>query len=68
VLIPRPLTRVTRPVEPRGDGPALEDGPDVEGAGAAAAGPTVPRQRRDAYTLYAEIYALRLQQDQAARG
>ena len=26
----------------------------------SGAGVTVPRQRRDAYTLYAEIYALRL--------
>jgi hypothetical protein len=30
---------------------------------AAAERPTVPRQRRDAYTLYAEVYALRLDLD-----
>ncbi len=37
---------------------------DAETGQSAAEGPTVPRQRRDAYTLYAEVYALRLDLDE----
>ena len=52
--------RVTAPTEPAGDA-AGEDA--VQASATTPEGPTVPRQRRDAYTLYAEVYALRLDLD-----